>query len=75
MRRKQGQKARYKLSPIEHEYLKTFGIMPDLHYQKLKREGMPPEEIPKLIQTNIDQCYAQMRKRHDNSLLSECPFD
>ncbi|MCL2717167.1 MAG: hypothetical protein FWE14_00070 [Lachnospiraceae bacterium] len=69
-----GKRTRLHVSPIEAEYTETFGIMPDIHYAKLKRQGIPPEEIAKTIQKGIDQCYEQMREKHENRDLLDCPF-
>lgn len=62
------------LSPIELEYVMTFGKMPDFHYQELKRQGTPQGKTAEIIQKNINQCYKAMRERHEKKELMENPF-
>ncbi|MDE7324125.1 MAG: hypothetical protein K2N73_15710 [Lachnospiraceae bacterium] len=46
--------ARLNFSPLEHEYNKKFGVMPDRHFERLLEQGYTSEQASAIRQKNID---------------------
>ena len=69
-----GKRARYVPSPIENEYCDRHGCLPDRHHDRMRAGGIPPAEASRIIQFNIEQCYAEMKRRNGQKEPEDCPF-
>lgn len=64
----------YKFSPIEHEYTKKYGKMPDRHFADLIHAGYTSEEAGRIINDNVNEAYREMKERHEKQKELDNPF-
>lgn len=69
------QKAKLRVDPIEREYAKRHGKLPDYHYTELwNKYGR--DVADKTVQTNMDAIWNDMRQEHDrmtHGKFEPCP--
>ena len=61
MHNRLGKKAELKFSPLEIEYQKRYGMMPDYHYEDLRRQH-GSETASKTVQANMDRIWAEQKE-------------
>lgn len=57
--------ARLNFSPLEHEYCKKFGIMPDMHYERMLEQGYTSEKASAIRQKNMDGIWTDSKIKHN----------
>lgn len=69
-------KARLIFSPLDYEYQKKYGIMPDFDYLNY-RKTHTADEAGAYVQQRADSVWSEMKARHEQEmkrLESENPF-
>lgn len=69
-------KAKLYISPMDREYLKLYGKLPDYDYEDL-RVKYGSKVAQEVRQKRIDIVWQNMKAQHkkeQNALLAECPF-
>lgn len=61
-------KARLCFSPIDYEYQRRHGIMPDYHYDRMLEQGYSAQDAARIRQDNIiaiwkDMCWQHGREK------------
>lgn len=64
-------KARLLLSRGEIEYNRRFGILPDTHFLKLKKEGKTSKEASAILDTNLKVCWEAVFARDEENRRKE----
>lgn len=58
------QKAKIRIDPIEQEYAKKYGKLPDYHYTELWHQ-FGGAIAGKIVQDNMDAVWAEMKERQN----------
>lgn len=69
-------KALIYLSPIDREYLKEYGKLPDYDYTDLYKQ-YGSQKANEIVQKRANAVWKKMQENHkkeNDKLLSECPF-
>lgn len=66
MNKQLGKKARLRIDPIEQEYAKKYGKLPDYHYIELWHQS-GGAAANKTVQDNMDAVWAEMKERNSPS--------
>ena len=67
-------KARHYVDPLEREYVRRHGKLPEYHYDEL-RTKYGAERAREIIQGNADAVWADMKKRYEQEKAAENPFE
>ena len=74
-------RAKLYFKPIDYEYQKEYGIMPDYDHTNRLRAGGDPETVSKLIEERMAKVWAKMKAEHERevngvweAVSGECPF-
>ena len=64
-------KALLRLTSVEYEYNRQFGICPEYHWMKLKESGISSEECTKIIDKNMQRCTEIVDARNEKERIEE----
>lgn len=74
-------RAKLYFKPIDYEYQKEYGIMPDYDYTNRLKRGDDPEAVSKLIEERMSHVWEKMKAAHEREIhgvweavSGECPF-
>lgn len=74
-------KAALRFQPIDYEYQRMYGKMPDYDYTDRIKAGQPREEVKALVYGRMDKIWERMKEEHEKeiaeeqeALEKECPF-